>query len=1560
MQNKKNSMKMFRTKALTWMTFLLLVCTGLVLLPNTESIYKKSFSDGSSERIITFPSGGGINDTINVSIRHGIPIIQARVNLTTQPLVGEYPSNLYLDVGVDNDFEWAFSGTGYGNLGRQNIFNDNSQSFNFQFTSPGESSTKEIALPKNAVINGAYLNVSGEFKEFSNKKIIDSNLPMTYNCKLGDIDGDNDLDAIVTHRQQTPFGYPILWFNNTNGDGSAWSKHTIAGVGQINLPYGLAVGDIDQDNDLDVVVADNIWNTKKIFWYNNTNGDGSSWTKHTIESSLSSTTQTWMYEIFLADMNNDTSLDVMATLYNADNSLEDIMWYANENNGNTWTKTNITKTIPNVFGLFVYDIDRDGDNDTAVTTRQNNQVIWLSNENGLGTSWSSPYVIDNSLSLAYSLSIGDLDRDNNPDIAALSSGSTVWYEAPDNPKTGSWPKHTIGPGVGGGWWNGGNIAIYEHGIPGNPEDNYLDVVIAGETNADVLIFKNDGTPVNGGWETINLNTDHIGAKYLAVGDISGDSFNDTLVSSAAWTTVDDLVWYNLTGGIPSNVRLDLGTDAQADWIEPGTLNTTVKIPDFKNNLTLYMAQGSSYFDEYGTELVKVPLKVRSATPGVVTINDLEIIYDLSITVDINPHGNLASELTEALKTIPPDTSANSTVPFKFISDSGGKLLVSDLVIEYNEFPWFISELPEVIYLDEDSKDLALLDLSIFMEDDYLGSTELDYNISYVSGPGADRVTLGIYNHHLLGADAFTGWENDNWTGYLDFSFNVTDNFDITTESELIRLVVTPLNDEPILGSKEYPDMILAEGKTSNPLDLDAQNYFIDIDDDRLYFSLSIDPENKFKNENLSYDLDGATNTVTFTGHGDWFGENVMVRVYCDDSVPVDKTLYKEFELNVVNINDRPVWEQIPDVVIDEDLIKPDAVNLVEYIYDIDDSIENITFSIIDNTNPQAVRITIGENNRIDIYPLLPEFTGLAVITVRATDLAKNYSDTSFKIIYRAVNDLPIVSIITPKDNSVIPSRSVILTWEASDIDTPKENLTYTVFFGDSNPPPQLPDGKDITETQYIISDLEDKMIHYCRILASDGISSSFSEIITFEIDLNKQPQVKLVSPIDNSTFIHTTITFDWVVLEAGGQDLTYNLYLATTNDPLTDTDVEVYSGLTTTELTLVDLKVDQTYYWTVIPWFDIGQGICENGVFKFNIDPSKTEYGLELRSSESEIKLTQGEAYTFNVDITNLGANEEIILITITPKNLSNSITHSINAGRSNEISLGKEASKQIELTIDTTNIVKGKYTMTINAESRITPAKDQASIALEIVKPKSKSDETMGLFNSYYDLLPIILMIIITIVILILIIRHKPKDEPISQELVSEKSVEILYKPPMDAIGRPAWQPQIAGRESVPAMQPYSEVGAEIPKLPPQTDYLSSGSESPLQELQDFQEPFEPELGFDQTEPEPGPYVDVDLDMDHGLDLGATETFGSEVGAGTETETGPKVLLPEDLDIDLGPDLESSSAGPVDGEGTDLESDIGITSPDVVMPKDAAVQDEADMIDKVELPKKAEKNKDL
>jgi hypothetical protein len=132
----------------------------LTATPILETLTK--FSDDTSEKIITFGGGGGTDTSASIEIPKKAVVTGATFNVSTVPdASGNYPSKPYIDVGDNSDTDWAFTGTGYGTYGMQDVFSDNQYSKGLNF---GASETfkndSSFYMPKNATVSSAGMRVS--------------------------------------------------------------------------------------------------------------------------------------------------------------------------------------------------------------------------------------------------------------------------------------------------------------------------------------------------------------------------------------------------------------------------------------------------------------------------------------------------------------------------------------------------------------------------------------------------------------------------------------------------------------------------------------------------------------------------------------------------------------------------------------------------------------------------------------------------------------------------------------------------------------------------------------------------------------------------------------------------------------------------------------------------------------------------------------------------------------------------------------------------------------------------------------------------------------------------------------------------------------------------------------------------------------------------------------------------------------------------------------------------------------------------------------------------------
>jgi hypothetical protein len=243
---------------------------------------------------------------------------------------------------------------------------------------------------------------------------------------LGDLDGDGDIDVVVSHFENPG---ATAWYRN---EGGTWSDG-----GDIHFQaYGgqsADVADVDGDGDNDVIISDRASAT--VGWVENSDGLGGSWTYHPVASGFLQAQQ-----LRHADMDGDGDVDLYGVAANTCKAA----WFENVDGvGTSWTQRNVaTLTTPSCTAesAAAADMDLDGDLDMVLVAGGTADVInWYENINGDGLTWGGHNI---SINDGGTVAVADFDQDGDPDVWQARGGEVYWYENLYGAL--GWDEHLIG------------------------------------------------------------------------------------------------------------------------------------------------------------------------------------------------------------------------------------------------------------------------------------------------------------------------------------------------------------------------------------------------------------------------------------------------------------------------------------------------------------------------------------------------------------------------------------------------------------------------------------------------------------------------------------------------------------------------------------------------------------------------------------------------------------------------------------------------------------------------------------------------------------------------------------------------------------------------------------------------------------------------------------------------------------------------------------------------------------------------------------------------------------
>jgi PKD repeat protein len=351
----------------------------------------------------------------------------------------------------------------------------------------------------------------------------------TFGIGLGDIDDDGDLDAVIVDAYDdmevyTNNGAGIFTYSNTYGSAESW--------------FGAYLVDVDADQDLDIVVSAFYSGSGCEVWDNDGSGNFT-FTQGGIASAIA------MNQISIVDLNDDGSPDIFAPANSGSGSQ---VWF---NNGTgTFVNSNQSLSGSSATQAAMADFDGDGDPD-AFVARTNGAPCNVFLNNGSGFFTDTGQQLGGTFS--YGAKASDVDGDGDMDVVVANwqVPSQVWLN--DGNAT-----FTVGQEI-----DNDNYAkaIEISDIDYDCDD---DVILGSYGSNGLQVWTNDGL---GNFTLCFENSNDIYAHGIAVGDLNNDLMPDIWVGNFS-SESGDYIFLKSTPAFVYDTVLICGEDSAyvgCDW-----------------------------------------------------------------------------------------------------------------------------------------------------------------------------------------------------------------------------------------------------------------------------------------------------------------------------------------------------------------------------------------------------------------------------------------------------------------------------------------------------------------------------------------------------------------------------------------------------------------------------------------------------------------------------------------------------------------------------------------------------------------------------------------------------------------------------------------------------------------------------------------------------------------------------------------------------------------------------------------------------------------------------------
>jgi hypothetical protein len=396
-----------------------------------------------------------------------------------------------------------------------------------------------------------------------------------YTVATGDFNKDGREDIVVTNNNITT-GTTMSILMNTSTSTVSFANKVDYTTGE--SPMAVAVGDLNNDGFVDIVVTNDASSTISIF-LNKGNGTFANKVDYPFSGAV--------YSIVIGDLNNDGKADLVAT--DGVNNLVSIFMNTSTTTISFATKVDYT-TGSNPNSVAIGDLNNDGKMDLAVANFFSDSVsIFINNGNGTFAS-KVDYTTGTT---PVSVAIGDLNNDGKMDLAVVnySSASVSTFLNNGNGTFATKVDYTTGNVPD-------SVAIDDLN-----NDGFMDILTASTGQNAVIIFLNDSL---GNFTSTTTAFTGFQPNFVATADFNNDGKVDIITPNIGSDSVSVII----------NISTSALTTIPDASYQITTTYTTPPTPDLSSILILYSTSTISAVPVDGTTYATGTL-IGTATVGCV-------------------------------------------------------------------------------------------------------------------------------------------------------------------------------------------------------------------------------------------------------------------------------------------------------------------------------------------------------------------------------------------------------------------------------------------------------------------------------------------------------------------------------------------------------------------------------------------------------------------------------------------------------------------------------------------------------------------------------------------------------------------------------------------------------------------------------------------------------------------------------------------------------------------------------------------------------------------------------